>query len=426
MRSAPIICLWPKAHYNGDRLRCCFFPPQNHALPDEIMKLCQKSIGPLVAAALVCLIGAPVCGAEKSKTVGAKELSQSLQALLAVKTKGVGNVAASEAWQKVAAADPSQLTVVLAAMDGAQPLAANWIAAAVETIADRQLKQGKLPADKLEAFVLDTQHAPRARRLAFEWLVRGDKTAADRLTPGFLYDPSPELRRDAVARLIDEADALLKAEETDKAHKVYDKALSGACDLDQVKKLKEALEKLGEKVDLPKHFGFITRWKLIGPFDNTAEKALDVAYPPEQSVDLAAEYEGKPNEGKPQTVQWVDHETTDDYGVVDFNKALLKANGVTAYAWGEFESPAARTAEVRLGSANAAKIWLNGKLVHVHAVYHSGSSMDQYAAPIELKQGRNTLLVKILQNEQKEEWAQTWNFQLRICDATGAAIKGGK
>ncbi len=224
--TAPIICLSRAAYYNGDRLKRRFFPHQKHALPDEIMKLCQKSIGPLAVAALICLIGSPAFGAEKSKAVGDKELSQSLYALLAVKAKGVGNVAASEAWRKVTAADPSQLTAVLAAMDQADPLAANWIAAAVETIADRQVQQGKLPADKLEAFVLDTQHAPRARRLAFEWLVQGDKTAADRLTPGFLYDPSPELRRDAVARLIDEADALLKAEQTDKAHQVYDKALS--------------------------------------------------------------------------------------------------------------------------------------------------------------------------------------------------------
>ncbi len=156
------------------------------------------------------------------------------------------------------------------------------------------------------------------------------------------------------------------------------------------------------------------------------KRRSNFAYPPEQSIDLAAEYEGKPNEGKPQTVQWIDYATSDDYGVVDLNKALLKANGVTAYAWGEFESPAARAAEVRVGSANAAKIWLNGKLVHTHAVYHSGSNMDQYSAPVELKQGRNTLLVKILQNEQKEDWAQTWDFQLRICDSTGAAIKSEK
>ena len=160
------------AYYNGDRLKRRFFPHQKHALPDEIMKLCQKSIGPLAVAALICLIGSPAFGAEKSKAVGDKELSQSLYALLAVKAKGVGNVAASEAWRKVTAADPSQLTAVLAAMDQADPLAANWIAAAVETIADRQVQQGKLPADKLEAFVLDTQHAPRARRLAFEWLVQ--------------------------------------------------------------------------------------------------------------------------------------------------------------------------------------------------------------------------------------------------------------
>ncbi|HXT57872.1 MAG TPA: hypothetical protein VN699_04525, partial [Pirellulales bacterium] len=317
---------------------------------------------------------------------------------------------------------------------------ANWISAAVQAIADRRLKQGaKLPTAELEAFVLDVKHAPRGRRLAFEWLVRADDSAADRLTPGFLHDPSPELRRDAVARLLDEADALGKAESPkgahkiydtaesrEKAHKIYDKALSGACDLDQVQRLKAALEKLGEKVDLPKHFGFITAWKLIGPFDNTDEKAFDVVYPPEEAMDLAGEYEGKPLDDKPRTVKWIDHETKDDYGIVDLNQALGKANGVVAYAWAEFDSPRDQPAELRLGRDNAAKVWLNGELVHEHRVYHSGAEMDQFVGRGRLRAGRNVILVKVLQNEQKEDWAQTWGFQLRVCDATGVAVRSGK
>jgi hypothetical protein len=31
-------------------------------------------------------------------------------------------------------------------------------------------------------------------------------------------------------------------------------------------------------------------------------------------------------------------------------------------------------------------------------------------------------LLKLCQNEQKEDWAQDWHFQLRICDASGAAV----
>ena len=364
-------------------------------------------------------------GAEKTPAkASAAKLAQALETLQSVEPNGADNVAASKAWGEVSKADAAQLPSVLAAIDEAGPLGANWLSLAVQAIADRQLKQGKkLPAGELEAFVLEKTHAPRGRRLAFEWLVRADDTAADRLTPGFLHDPSPELRRDAVARLIEEGDALVKQESPEDAHKIYDKALSGAVDLDQVKKLKTELEKLGEKVDLPRHFGFITKWKVIGPFDNTGEKGLDVAYPPEESLDAAAEYEGKPLEGKARQVKWTDYQTQDEFGIVDLNAAAGKANGVAAYAWAEFDSPSERPAELRLGRDNATKLWLNGKLIHEQRVYHSGADMDQFIARGQLRKGKNTILVKVLQNEQKEDWAQTWGFQLRVCDSTGAAIQ---
>ena len=41
---------------------------------------------------------------------------------------------------------------------------------------------------------------------------------------------------------------------------------------------------------------------------------------------------------------------------------------------------------------------------------------------VRMKKGKNVVLVKILQNEQKEEWAQDWDFKLRVCDATGTAV----
>ena len=48
--------------------------------------------------------------------------------------------------------------------------------------------------------------------------------------------------------------------------------------------------------------------------------------------------------------------------------------------------------------------------------------MDQYAGAGELKQGKNVILLKICQNEQTEDWAQDWKFQLRVCDPTGRAV----
>jgi hypothetical protein len=42
-----------------------------------------------------------------------------------------------------------------------------------------------------------------------------------------------------------------------------------------------------------------------------------------------------------------------------------------------------------------------------------------------LKKGGNTILVKACQNEQVEDWTVQWQFQLRVCDATGTAIRSG-
>jgi hypothetical protein len=42
--------------------------------------------------------------------------------------------------------------------------------------------------------------------------------------------------------------------------------------------------------------------------------------------------------------------------------------------------------------------------------------------PVKLKKGANQILVKCCQNEQTETWTVEWEFQLRVCDATGTAI----
>jgi hypothetical protein len=95
---------------------------------------------------------------------------------------------------------------------------------------------------------------------------------------------------------------------------------------------------------------------------------------------------------------------------------------VTGYAYSEFVAAKARPAELRLGCKNAWKVWLNGKLLFGRDEYHRGQRIDQYKMPVQLKEGKNTILVKLCQNEQKEKWTVEWEFQLRVCDPTGTAI----
>src|SRR5262249_14901162 len=160
---------------------------------------------------------------------------------------------------------PGALMDVLAALDDADATAANWLRSAFDTIADRELVAKRpLPADKLEAFVKDTRHAGQGRRLAYEWLVRVGPKTPGRVVPGMLNDPGTELRRDAVAVVLKEAQAQFDKDDKPAATKTYQQALAAARDRDQVDLIAERLKKLGVAVDLPAHFGIIRHWQLIG------------------------------------------------------------------------------------------------------------------------------------------------------------------
>lgn len=365
------------------------------------------------------LVGGVSVAQTDAPTAKSDSLAPLIATLRAVDREGKGNVEATQAWADLTArATVDQLPVVLAGMDGASPLAINWLRSAVDAIAERQLQHaGHLPIAALEKFLGLRQHDQRARRLAYEWIARDDSRAPARWIPKMLDDPSLELRRDAVAAVLTAADASVTAQENDAALAGYRKALGSARDLDQVKAAAEALKKLNQGVDLAHHFGFVMDWKLVGPFDNVKGKGFDVAYPPEEKLDLQASY---PVESGPIT--WIAHHTDDEYGSVDLNKALDKHKGAVAYAVAEFQSDRGGPAELRLGTQAANKIWLNGKLLSFAEVYHANDAMDQYVGRGQLQAGRNLILLKICQNEQTEEWAQDWKFQLRVCDETGKAI----
>ena len=362
--------------------------------------------------AIVCgsfAIALPVQGAT---------VEENIQAIKSVGPKGERHAIAMAAVKELSRSNADVLTAVLKSFDGANPLAVNWLRSAVDTIADRTLKtKGQLPKGSLEAFVKDTSHSPEARRLAYEWLVKVDDTAADRLIPGMLNDASPDFRRDAVERLIAQAKKAHEASDKDAETKLWRQALSGAIDDDQVKAIVKPLRELGETVDLQKHFGFLTEWHLIGPFDNVELKGFAVAYPPERELNLKAKYQGKMGE-----VEWKAYSTEDEYGTLDIAKKTEPFKGAVTYATTTYVADKARDVEIRLGTPNAWKLWVNGVQIFARDEYHRGTFLDQYKVTARLKPGPNVILLKVCQNEQKEEWAQAWTFQLRVCDKSGVAV----
>jgi hypothetical protein len=353
-----------------------------------------------------------------SIAVLADDVEFQIQTILKVEREGVGHSAATIALRNLAQQPATSLMPLLRGIDHANPLAANWLQGAFEAIADRNLKPGqRLPKEELEVFVLDRAHSPQSRQLAFDWLVKIDPSAKDRLVPRMHDDPSAEFRRTAVQRLIDAATKAKEGNDVANSKRLYLQAFRAAIDPDQLDLAFDELTKMGEKPDLRSQLGLLSSWWLIGPFDHRKGIGFDAIYPPELEIALTKKYAGMNGE-----VSWVKKESDERHAIMDLNQLIARHKGAVAYAYCEFESDRARPVDIRLGTPNGWKLWLNEKVLFAHEEYHLMMLMDQYRAPAQLQAGTNRILLKICQNEQTEDWAQDWQFQVRICDSSGAAI----
>ncbi len=353
------------------------------------------------------------------------ELSAPLKAIKSIEKDGKGQAEAITAVRVLEKADPAELPVILAAMNDANPIALNWLRSVYETISSRAGSQ--IPQTELLEFLNNRDNLAQARRLAYDTLKSVDPGIEERLIPNMLDDPSGEMRRDAVVYTMQQAEKLAADGKKEEAAEKYKAALSGAVDEDQVKKLAEVLKEYGQKINLVDHYGFLIRWKLIGPFDNLGMKGFDVANAPEKELAFDKEYEGMNGpDGKPLKTQWKELATDNEMGLFDINTLFGKHKGATVYVTTDFDSGTDQNVEFRLGTSNAWKLWLNGELLFAREEYHRGIAVDQYMVRGHLKAGQNTILLKLLQNEQTEDWAQDYSFQFRVSDYSGRAIHQSK
>ena len=315
----------------------------------------------------------------------------------------------------------TKLMDVIEAMSGADPVQKNLFLGAAQTVLDRNPQNR---AVQLRAIVDNKQFDAAARYWAFTELTRGDARQREAMLRSMLDDPALELRYEAVKLGQAEVKGLKEGgAESAKLIASYSKLLSSARLPEQVQQIADALKELGETVDLLNHFGFVVNWQLIASFDNRDKVGFNVEYAPEKaylashSIDVKAEFDGKDKK-----TTWQAFETKEPDGAVDLNPVYSNEKGAVAYAYAEFKASQPLECEVRLGCTNANKVWVNGQLMISNDVYHTGSQIDQYTAPVKLKAGKNTILVKVCQNEQTDQWAQDWKFQLRFADASGLAI----
>jgi hypothetical protein len=345
-------------------------------------------------------------------------IEHQIDAIRAVGDAGQGSAPAATAWRALSASSPEQIPVVLAGMDGASALAHNWLRAAIDAVVDRARQDGKpLPRQALEVFLADAHHDGQARWLAYDLLIGQDLSMKERYLPRLIDDRNLDLRREAVARVLDDADKKLTAGKKPDAGVLYQTAFNKARDRDQIDAAVKKLKELGQKPDVTGHFGFLLHWKLLGPFDNTKNAGIERSFPPEKEIALSATYPGKQGQ-----IAWKDFRTKDDMGVVALNDGIGNINEAIGYAYAEFPSATDRDAEIRFGSFTTVKLWVNGKLTLERYDAYTGHRTDTYVAKVHLHKGNNSILLKLCREIPPEKRLEKWQFNLRVCDEIGTAL----
>lgn len=140
------------------------------------------------------------------------------------------------------------------------------------------------------------------------------------------------------------------------------------------------------------------KWYFAGPFDNTDRAGFDFAYPPEKKVDLKATYEGKGG----ATVAWNSFKDFKTGQVTDLQTLFPRVRtDAVVYLYHTFESPKAFKWPLSFGSDDYLSVFINGKRVF-HEQHVRGAAPDQDRVVVDVKEGKNELLVKV--GQEAGEW----------------------
>ncbi|GAB4365743.1 MAG: hypothetical protein Kow0042_05160 [Calditrichia bacterium] len=171
---------------------------------------------------------------------------------------------------------------------------------------------------------------------------------------------------------------------------------------DQAKQLQEEYQIMG----VPQE----NAWTVIGPFSARSVSGFTYAYPPEHSVDLNAVY----SEGK-RRITWKPASDSSVDGYVDLKENFGQSSWVVGYGLVYIRVPEKRKVQIRFGSDEACKIWLNNDLIW--QLYEDRYAViDKDIVTVVLHPGNNKLLVKV------SNWDFDWGFYFRITDEKGDGI----
>jgi hypothetical protein len=165
--------------------------------------------------------------------------------------------------------------------------------------------------------------------------------------------------------------------------------------------------------DFLQTLNFVKTFKIIGTFGSKDADTFNEVFPPEYELDFNATYPGSI-----ERVNWRTA-SVDSKGYLDFLNLFSPSDWVCAYAYCKVISPKAIAAQLRLGTNDTVTLWLNGRKLLSKNIERSAAP-DSDILPVNLKQGENTILIKICNTEFN------WGLYLRITDTSGQPLKNLK
>ncbi len=141
-----------------------------------------------------------------------------------------------------------------------------------------------------------------------------------------------------------------------------------------------------------------------------AEEVQKKAFAEDSLKGQGGEAKARPRPGLKQTIgqrelEWESVKSNSD--VIDLKAGNSPSDYSVAYAWAEIELPEKTKGVLGLGSDDAVKVWLNGKLVHENWIARP-CAPDDDIVPVDFAAGKNQLLLKV-QNIRGD-----WSFTCRL------------
>ena len=161
--------------------------------------------------------------------------------------------------------------------------------------------------------------------------------------------------------------------------------------------------------------GFVSRWLVVGPFDNEGKSGFAKEFQPEQEFSQEIIF-GRSYVGKERPVQWRVAPDEFKFGWLDFGSLMRPQKSICAYATTFVRANEKQKSSVSawIGAAGAFRLFVNGLDV-MHDELYRGHDIDRFATNLELNPGYNDITIKICGADSAPV------LSLRLADARGNA-----